>query len=127
MIAAALLLLLGPPQVKPIDWDALPPLPWRAPPQISQTMTDFVLREVHTRKCPLAAPLGATQEMQVDLAVLVTTDNQVRAVVPRAIKCPTVEQYSAGLVTSFARDNLLPRTANADQWYRASITFTWKK
>jgi len=124
---AALLLLLGPQQLKPIDWDALPPLPWRVPPQISQSMDDFVLLEVQTRKCPLPAPLGAEQEMQVDLAVLVTADNQVRTVVPRAIKCPTVEQYSAGLVTSFARDNLLPRTASADQWYRASVTYSWKK
>jgi hypothetical protein len=50
----------------------------------------------------------------------------VRTVVPRAIQCATVEQYAAGLAAGFARGNLLPRNGT-EQWYKTSLTFSWRK
>ena len=110
-----------------LDWGALPPLPYRTPPEVTAPMHEFVAREARLQRC---APRRAAAEentsrpmIQVDLAVLVTAEGTVRVVVPRAMNCPTVEQYAAGLVSSFARNNLLPRGATADQWYRTSVTF----
>ena len=51
--------------------------------------------------------------MTVEVAVLVDGANGIRTAVPRAIRCPTVEQYAAALVAGFARGNLLPRTGAA--------------
>ena len=44
------LLLAAVLQAAPIDWDALPPLPWRAPPIVTPEMQGFVRREVSLRK-----------------------------------------------------------------------------
>ncbi|RYY25537.1 MAG: hypothetical protein EOP62_13000 [Sphingomonadales bacterium] len=109
-------------QLAAIDWDALPPLPYRAPPLVTPDMHNFVTREVRANKCP--SP-GA--EIRIDVAVLIDDAGGIRTTVPRAIKCPSVEQYAAGLVTGFARNNLLPRMATGDQWYRTSLTFTLPK
>lgn len=110
-----------------IDWSALPLLPYRAPPQLSDQINGFVAREAAARKCPLPAPSGTGQTLTVELAVLVDGDGQVRTVVPRAIDCATVEQYAAGLVTGFARNNLLPRVGGSEQWYKTSLTFSWAR
>jgi hypothetical protein len=122
MIAALALLLTA--QTTPIDWEGLAPFPFRAPPIITPEMQAFVQREVVTHKCPVA-PAGA-QSVTVDVAVMVDANDSIRVTVPRAIQCPTVEQYAAALVAGFARNNLLPRTAASEQWYRTSLTFTWK-
>ncbi|WP_066722468.1 hypothetical protein [Sphingomonas pituitosa] len=121
-IALAIALQATPPR---IDWPSLAPLPFRAEPQITPDMLAFVAQEVTARKCPLA--IGAGLTLTVDVAVLVDAQDTIRTTVPRAIQCPTVEQYAAAMVASAARGNLLPRMASADQWYRASVTFTWPK
>ncbi len=56
--------------------------------------------------------------------MLTRADGTVRAVVPRAIDCPTVEQFAAGLVTSMSRANL--REA-PEGWYRATLSFIWNQ
>lgn len=123
MIAAAFLMPLA-PQAATIDWAALPVLPWRTPPAVTQTMSDFAGREARARRCPL--PRGSS--VTVELAVLVDAAGAVRTVVPRAIDCATVEQYAAGLAASFARNNMLPRSGGAgEQWYKTSLTFSWRK
>lgn len=104
-----------------IDWDALPSLPYRAPPIVTPTMHAFVQREATTR-CDLPNPGTIT----VEVAVLIDEANGIRTAIPRAVGCPTVEQYTAALVAGFARNNLLPRTGAAEQWYRASLSFSWK-
>jgi hypothetical protein len=110
-------------QTTAIDWKGLAPLPWRTPPVLTAEMQAFVWREAVSRNCPLPGPGTIT----VEVAVLVDDSSGIRTAVPRAIRCPTVEQYAAALVAGFARSNLLPRTgAAAGQWYRASLTFTWK-
>ncbi|WP_431470008.1 hypothetical protein [Sphingosinithalassobacter sp. LHW66-3] len=111
----------------PIDWSALPPLPYRAPPQLTESMHGFAAREARTGRCSMPRPGQKEQSVRVDLAVLIDAAGTVRAVVPRAINCPTVEQYAAGLVSSFARSNLLPRGATDERWYRTAVTFSWQQ
>jgi hypothetical protein len=119
MIAFALLFA----QTNTMDWAALPALPWRTQPAVTPAMSDFAEQEARIRRCPV--PQG--NSITVELAVLVDGDT-VRTVVPRAIDCATVEQYAAGLATGFARNNLLPRTPGAGgQWYKTSLTFSWRK
>ena len=125
MIAA--LALAAALQTSPIDWDALPSLPYRAPPAISLEMHAFVAREVRERQCPAPAPREGVRTLEVEVAVLVDGMGGIRTVVPRAIACPTVEQYAAALTAGFARNNLLSRTAGEPQWYRASIAFSWRQ
>ncbi|MHA6720555.1 hypothetical protein ACX40Y_14030 [Sphingomonas sp. RS6] len=125
LAALAFALQAIPGQGRTIDWAALAPLPFRTLPQITPAMRDFVAGEIALRKCPV--PAGPGQTLTVDVAVLVAADDGIRTVIPRAIRCPTVEQYTAALVAGAARDNLLPRTAANEQWYRATITFDWSR
>lgn len=115
----------APLQTRTINWDALASLPYRAVPVVTADMLGFVANEAATRKCPV--PVGPGQVLTIDVAVLIDPEGNVRTTIPRAIRCATVEQYAAALVAGFARNNLLPRTADADQWYRANITFAWPK
>lgn len=125
--------LIAPPAVaqpsptarSPIDWQALPPLPYRRTPRPTARMTAFVQSEMRRTGCPRPAPVGGRLQVQVDVAVLIGEDHVVRATIPRAIDCPTVEQYAAGLVVSYARGNLVPRFVNAGNWYRAVLLFDW--
>jgi hypothetical protein len=117
------LLLSAALQTAAINWDALPSLPFRTPPAVTPEMQAFVKREVVTRKCPVSAE-GA---VQIDVAVLIDENNTIRASVPKAMQCPTVEQYASGLVAAFASNNLLPRTGTGEQWYRTSLSFTVSK
>lgn len=99
----------------PTNWNVMPPLPWRSAPVITPDLTTFVESEVRAGHCA-----GSSDGIEVELAVFVRADGVVRAVVPRAIDCPSVEQFAAGLVTRFARNNLRQPAAG---WYRAAITF----
>lgn len=134
MIAAALLLALQvAPQATssqtsvspslPADWSTLPVPRWRTPPIYEAEMTRFVIEEVAAGHCAAAEHDGTTNRLKVDVALLVSAAGLVRTVVPRAIGCPTVEQYTSGLLSSVTRDNLQP--ADEDAWYRASVTFSW--
>ena len=98
-------------------WPTLAPLPWRAPPVLAPDMRGFVAAEVKAGRC--ATPQGGV--LALDLAVRVDEPGTIRKVVPQAIGCPAVEQYIAGLVTGFARNNL--RTPSPG-WYRVAVTFT---
>ena len=99
------------------QWPVLAPLPWRSPPVLAPGMTSFVAGEVKEGRCPVARP----GRVALDLVVQVERPGRIRQVVPQAIGCPTVEQYAAGLVTGFARNNL--RGASPG-WYRVAVTFT---
>ena len=50
----------------------------------------------------------------------------MRRVTPRAIDCPTVEQFAAGLLLGAARNNVDLRGAATDSWYRTTMVFAWK-
>lgn len=130
MLGAALLQAAPPPLPLPsrpgeaVAWDTLPPVPYRSPPVMLPEMMDFVAGEVGAGRCRFAGATGQRGEVIVDVAMLVTPDIGPRLTIPRAIDCPTVEQYAAGLVLGFARGNLPPR-ALVPQWYRATLHFRW--
>lgn len=110
-----------------IDWATLPDLPYRQPPQMTAPMHSYVQGQVRARKCRARRLVDGRPAVRIEIAVLVSPEDGVRTSVPRAIGCPTVEQYAAGLVSSFARNNLTARTSTAEQWYRATVTFVWAK
>lgn len=113
-----------PPVGLPADWSVLAPLPYVKAPDIAPTLSHFVAGEIAAGRCVVPKPADGHYVVQVEVAALVTPEGTVRRTTPRAIDCPTVEQYSAGLVESFARANL--RTGSGgDQWYRATIVFDW--
>ena len=100
VLAALLLQAAAPPPMPPTDWTELPELPVSAPSgPVSST---FVRREVVRNRCQVE-PNGGVMEIEAPVAVLVDGAGAVQRVVPRAIDCPTVEQYTAGYVSSLAR------------------------
>jgi len=109
----------APAPVPPAELGKLPPLPWRKSPRITPELTSFIVTEVKAGRCTLA-----TAPLNLDFAVFVRGDGIVRRVVPRAIGCPTVEQFGAGLVTSMARGNLRSPAAG---WYRARLSSAWRR
>ena len=128
MILAALLALAQASPVVPLpptDWSSLPPLRYVRPAPPDADLSAFVRSEVAAGHCPraVAAPGGWT--LTVEIAVQTNAQDQVRRVVPRAMDCPAVEQYAAGIVSSMARGNIYTGDAQ-DGWYRTSLTFTWR-
>ncbi len=116
------------PLVMPaIDWATLPDLPYRQPPHMTAPMHSYVKGQVRARKCRARRLVDGRPAVRIEVAVLVSPEDGVRASVARAIGCATVEQYAAGLVSSFARNNLAARSGGAEQWYRATVTFVWAK
>ena len=112
--------------VVPTDWSTLAPLPYASAPQVTPPLTRFVADEIAAGRCATPRPADGHYVIKVDIATLVGADGVIHRTVPRAIGCPTVEQYSAGLVISFARGNLQARVGGAaDQWYRATIVYDW--
>lgn len=111
-----------------IDWRSLPDLPFRQSPQITPSMNGYVQAQTRTYKCHVQRRVADKRPaIRIEVAVLVHPEDGVRTSVPRAAGCPVVEQYAAGLVTAFARNNLAARTAAAEQWYRTTLTFVWQK
>lgn len=118
---------VAPAQRTTIDWTSLPDLPYRLPPVITPQMNTYVKAQTRLRDCPVMRRVADKMPaLRIEVAVLVHPEDGVRTSVPRAAGCPFVEQYAAGLVTAFARNNLAARTAAAEQWYRATVTFVWR-
>lgn len=115
-----------PPHTISLDWAAMPPVPYRVMPLVTPALTAFVAREVASGRCARPRPADGHYRIVVDVALLIAADHGVRQAVPRAIDCPTVEQYAAGLATSFANGDLLERTVTGERWYRTSVTFDWQ-
>jgi len=118
MILPALLLLgqamsLSPP----LEWSPLPRLQLGLAAAPPAQLTEFVRREVVSERCVLPP-----EQRMLDLAVLVTQTGQVRRIVPRAIGCPSVEQFAAGIVLRAARDKTRPIAA--DTWYITTVALT---
>jgi hypothetical protein len=118
MIGALLLLLQAvvPPVLVPTVpttqvASTLPPQDWSTLP---------ILRS----RCARAVRTSLGWTLTVDLAVLITPDGRLRRVTPRAIDCPTVEQYAAGVILG-SRDSIDVVVKDTDTWYRTTITFAW--
>lgn len=112
--------------VAPADLSTLPVLQLmrRAP---AEAIATFVRDEVRAGRCVLAPSLGGTtsRRLRLELAVLVSDRGQVRRLLPRAIGCPTVEQYATGVVSRRIRGNIMrPATPG---WYQTSISFSWPR
>ncbi|MFL9842346.1 hypothetical protein ABS767_15350 [Sphingomonas sp. ST-64] len=111
-----------------IDWSRLPDLPYRETPQMTPAMHDWARGQVRARKCRAGRLVDGRPAVRVEVAALIDPETGVRTTIPRAIGCPTVEQYAAGLVAGFSRNNLVPRTAAPGAvWYRATVTFAWRQ
>lgn len=130
MILAALLLQAAvvapaPAPMPPTDWSTLPPLHYVTDPTDAANPAAYVRDEVKAGRCGHAVATATGWALTVDLAVLASPAGSPRRVVPRAINCPSVEQYAAGIVSRRALANVDIGEAKADGWYRTSVTFTW--
>lgn len=119
VLAALLLQAAAAPPMPPADWTNLPELPVAA--ASGSVSSSFVRREVARNRCRVE-PNGDLLEIAAPVAVLVDEAGAVLRVVPRAIDCPTVEQYTAGYVSSLAR-----RTGGLKPgWYKFTMTYRWQ-
>lgn len=110
-----------------IDWESLPNLPYREAPSMTPAMHDWARGQVRARKCRARRLVDGRPALRVEVAVLVD-EGGVRTTIPRAIGCQSIEQYAAGLVAGFSRNNLTQRTgAPGPAWYRATVTFAWRQ
>lgn len=125
MLAMLLALAQAVPLAPPADWTQLPTLRWKTPPSNVEGASRFVRAEVAAGRCAAAQRAGASMTLHVDVAVLATAAGRVRAVMPLAINCPTVEQYTVGLVQRMALDNVDTSGQAADTWYHTGMTYSW--
>ena len=109
----------------PQDWSQLPMLPIRRSATIRANTSMYVHGEVMAGRCAKAVRTAQGWTLTLDLAVLATPQGRLRRVTPRAIDCPTVEQYAAGVLVGTPRDAIDVSDAEGDTWYRTSMTFTW--
>ncbi|QNE30869.1 hypothetical protein F1C10_02045 [Sphingomonas sp. NBWT7] len=103
----------------PADWSAMPELTFRRRPPAVSGLSAYVRDEVRDGRCAVEG-----EALRVDLAVHVAANGQIRRIRPRAINCPTVEQYASGVMLRMARSNVPP--PGEDRWYRATLVFTWR-
>ncbi|MCP8890419.1 hypothetical protein [Sphingomonas faeni] len=108
----------------PQDWSTLPPLRIRRQATTLANTSAYVHGEVMAGRCAKAVRTVQGWSLSLDLAVLMTRDGRVRRITPRAIDCPTVEQYAAGVILG-ARDSIDVVDTDTDTWYRTSLTFAW--
>ena len=120
------LLLQATAPAVPADWSTLPPLPASMAPQVTPPLTRFVADEIAAGRCVQPKPADGHYVLKVEVAALVGADGSIRRALPRAIDCPTVEQYSAGLVVGAARTNPQSHAGATDLWYRATIVYDWR-
>ena len=110
----------------PTDWSNLPDLRLTTTPDYPTIMTRFVRDEIAAGRCAAPAPVDGKTSMKVDMVVLVSAANgEAVKIVPRAIKCPTVEQFAAGVVQKAARGNIAGPPPATDSWYHTGMTLTW--
>lgn len=115
------------PEPAAIQWESLPNLPYREVPSMTPAMHDWARGQVRARKCRARRLVDGRPAVRVEVAALVD-EFGVRTTIPRAIGCPSIEQYAAGLVAGFSRNNLTQRTgAPGPAWYRATVTFAWRQ
>lgn len=110
----------------PTDWSTLPSLRLTATPDYPAIMTKFVRDEVAAGRCVAPAAADGKVSVKIDMVVLVSSANgEVQRIVPKAIKCPTVEQFAAGVVQKASRSNVAGPPPTTDSWFRTGMTLTW--
>ena len=114
------------PTAVPSDWSKLPDLRLTTTPDYAAIMTKFVHDEVAAGRCAAPAPVDGKTSIKVDMVVLVSAANgEAVKIVPRAINCPTVEQFAAGVVQKAVRGNIAGAPPITDSWYHTGVTLTW--
>jgi hypothetical protein len=112
----------APATIAPTDWTTLPDLRLIRPAPLPASLSDFVRGEVDAGRCASARhTIAGGYTLAVNLIVRIGANGTVLEVVPRAIGCPTVEQYASGIVSRMARGNVLPTAG----WFRTAIVFAW--
>jgi hypothetical protein len=109
----------------PTDWSALPPLRLSATPDYAALMTQFVRAEVAAGRCAAPPAIAGKVSIKVDMVVLISRSGETLRIVPKAINCPTVEQFAAGVVQKAARGNIAGAPPTTDSWYRTGMTLSW--
>jgi len=109
----------------PADWSALPQLRLSTTPDYAALMTQFVHDEVAAGRCAAPPAVAGKVSIRIDMVVLVSPGGDTLRIVPRAINCPTVEQFAAGVVQKAARGNLAGAPPESDSWYRTGMTLSW--
>lgn len=107
----------------PLDWSTLPSFPLPRAVIVTEG-TSFVRREL-TERCAGGTDASQSRQFAMAVAILVADAGHVRRVTPRAVGCPTVEQYTAGYVLSLTRGGPGSLSAPAPGWYRLTVTYRW--
>ncbi|TPG12736.1 hypothetical protein [Sphingomonas oligophenolica] len=109
----------------PPNWSTLPSIRFVKPVIASPRLADFVRAKIRHRRCAAQRRTNTGWVLTIDVAVLVTPQGLVRRTVPRAIHCPSIEQYAAGLAFSRATGNIATEGLVTDAWYKTSMAFAW--
>ncbi|MET4897247.1 hypothetical protein RN629_08760 [Sphingomonadaceae bacterium jetA1] len=112
----------APPANPPHDWTQLPAVTL---PPATPEMIRFVRDEVEAGRCSHPHPADGQVSLVVPLALHFSRDGGASGVVPLAIGCPTIEQFSAGAALRMMRQKPFRAMPAEDHWYRSAITYTW--
>lgn len=110
----------------PSNWSALP-LFALAVRTDGFRVSAFVQGEVKAGRCKVEPDENGVSRLDVPVAILVGAGGVIRQVVPQAIDCPTVEQFTVGYVFTIARG---AAAADRDRirpgWYRLPVGYQWQ-
>ncbi|WP_445192496.1 hypothetical protein ACT009_00695 [Sphingomonas sp. Tas61C01] len=110
----------------PSNWAALPlfPRPLRTD---GFHVSAFVQSEVAAGRCRVEPDAAGVSRLDVPVAILVGAGGVIRQVVPQAIDCPTVEQFTVGFVSTLARGaTVADHERLRAGWYRLPVTYQWQ-
>jgi hypothetical protein len=125
LMVAAQATTVAPLPTPPLDWSGVPPLRYQDPPAEDFDYSAYVRDEVRAGRCHRAVAVDGRWTLAVDVIVLAARDGSPRRIIPRAIDCPSVEQYAAGLVSRLTRRNIDTTGTTADTWFKTSVRFSW--
>jgi len=114
--------MLVPPPVT--EWSTLPTYPLPRTASIADGV-GFVRDEVEAGRCHPQSPPPGDERLQLPVAILVGRAGQVRQIVPRAIGCPSVEQYVVGYLLSLTRTGTESSVSLPAGWYQLTAGYRW--
>ena len=109
------------PPRPPRDWSTLPAFPIDI--MVPSEAAAYVREQVRDGHCPLIP--APTRTLAVPVALLVGPQGDVRQIVPQAIDCPSVEQYTVGFVLAATRRPTSWTTPPAPGWYKLTPSYHW--
>ena len=124
MIGVMLAMLAQAPATPPTDWSRLPELALASPKGDADAASRiaFVRGEVTSGRCKAERTADGGARIVAPVILLVDAAGTVRQIVPRAIGCATVEQYTVGYVSTLVRGAAPVATPG---WYRVTVTYRW--